>query len=471
MPNFVDNFDIVDAGGSVTNVLLQDRGTLALANQNALDILSEADDRAQADNNITTSIGDLGDLNTTDKTNIVSAINEVLVTTDIQWVTPQMFGALGDGVNDDTNAIQQAIDTRKLVYFPQGIYRTTAALTMRVGTHLMGKMNNQAHGNTHGATILRDGNGNTITVGASTPCVIENLLIDKVNSVNNGIGIDILNTDNFQLKNVRVINHQTGISVNGCSFGEIEHCVCERNYGDGFYFTSNSTLGVCQVQVESCLSELNDGCGYHYVTRVPAMPVGIFSKNMTFANTRGGVVYERVDSSAYVTGIKIDGCFIGSDDTLGGIYIGCTNYPVIIDNCYFEEAGMTPTGREYDTSASYNANAITLFQATRGAMISNCAICTSAMSGISCSAGASISNCNFEQNGLAPDVTAIQKCDIHLVAGFHTIMNNMCMSSTNGIYKTSAADAIIVGNIFNNTNAFQGNTTAKIKNNIGLSDN
>lgn len=416
-------------------------------------------------------VGSLNNLTTTNKTNVVSAINEVLKTCNIDWVTPQMFGALGDGVHDDTSAIQQAINTRKLVYFPQGIYRTTASLTLLVGTHLMGKMNNQAHGNTHGATIMRDGNGNCIVINASTPCIIENLLIDKVNSVNNGIGIDITNTDNFQLKNVRVINYQTGISVNGCSFGEISHCVCERNYGDGFYFTSNSTLGVCQVQVESCLSELNDGVGFHYVTRVPSMPVGMFSNNMTFANTRGGVVYERVDASAYITGIKICGCFIGSDDQLGGVYIGCTNYPVLIDHCYFEEAGMTVTGRSYNTPASYNANAITLFQATKGAMISNCAICTSAMSGIACSSGSSISNCNFEQNGIAPNVTAIQQCDIHIVAGFQTIMNNMFMSSANGIYKSGGADAIITGNIFNNTKAFAGNTVAKIKTNIGLADN
>ena len=36
------------------------------------------------------------------------------------------FGAVGDGVTDDTAAIQNAINTGKSVYFPSGIYKITS---------------------------------------------------------------------------------------------------------------------------------------------------------------------------------------------------------------------------------------------------------------------------------------------------------------------------------------------------------
>ncbi|QHY98853.1 Pectate lyase superfamily protein [Streptomyces sp. S4.7] len=49
--------------------------------------------------------------------------------------TPQDFGAVGDGIADDTEAIQQAIDAQrerknKIVYFPPGTYRVTRTLVI-----------------------------------------------------------------------------------------------------------------------------------------------------------------------------------------------------------------------------------------------------------------------------------------------------------------------------------------------------
>ena len=48
---------------------------------------------------------------------------------EIVYKTPQMFGAVGDGEVDDTDAIQAALDEGGLIYFPAGRYKVTRQLT------------------------------------------------------------------------------------------------------------------------------------------------------------------------------------------------------------------------------------------------------------------------------------------------------------------------------------------------------
>lgn len=49
------------------------------------------------------------------------------------------YGAVGDGVADDTAALQSAIDASSAVFFPAGNYKITSALTLNVGNHLFGE--------------------------------------------------------------------------------------------------------------------------------------------------------------------------------------------------------------------------------------------------------------------------------------------------------------------------------------------
>ncbi len=54
--------------------------------------------------------------------------------------TPQDYGAIGDGVADDTDAFQRAVTAHKHVHIPEGIYRINPAigLVLRTGTVLTG---------------------------------------------------------------------------------------------------------------------------------------------------------------------------------------------------------------------------------------------------------------------------------------------------------------------------------------------
>ena len=54
-------------------------------------------------------------------------------------VSVKEFGALGDGITDDTGAIQSAISSAGAVFLPAGVYHTTHPITLPPGATLMGE--------------------------------------------------------------------------------------------------------------------------------------------------------------------------------------------------------------------------------------------------------------------------------------------------------------------------------------------
>ncbi len=54
------------------------------------------------------------------------------------WVNVRDLGAVGDGIADDTKAIQTAIDNHEVIYVPQGWYKVTETIKMRPETKLIG---------------------------------------------------------------------------------------------------------------------------------------------------------------------------------------------------------------------------------------------------------------------------------------------------------------------------------------------
>jgi hypothetical protein len=55
-----------------------------------------------------------------------------------EWANVHSFGALGDGMKDDTAAIQKAIDSSRVVYLPLGFYIVSQTIHMKPDTVLVG---------------------------------------------------------------------------------------------------------------------------------------------------------------------------------------------------------------------------------------------------------------------------------------------------------------------------------------------
>lgn len=80
----------------------------------------------------------------TNSKEIVGAINENKLSLEdillnrMEWINIKELGSKGDGITDDTDIIQYALNNYKVVYFPSGDYLVTRTLNMPFGTVIKG---------------------------------------------------------------------------------------------------------------------------------------------------------------------------------------------------------------------------------------------------------------------------------------------------------------------------------------------
>lgn len=72
------------------------------------------------------------------KQNSTNAVNRAINLKLAETVSVKDFGAVGDGVTDDTAAIQAAHNASYSVYYPNGYYNVTGNITLRTGTNIIG---------------------------------------------------------------------------------------------------------------------------------------------------------------------------------------------------------------------------------------------------------------------------------------------------------------------------------------------
>lgn len=98
-----------------------------------------------------------------------------------EWKNLRALGAKGDGVTDDTEAIQKAIDTYDVIYVPSGWYQVSRPIKMRPSTRLIGL---------HPfSTQFRLGESTPAFSGFGTPVAVLESSKGSDDNILNGIGI------------------------------------------------------------------------------------------------------------------------------------------------------------------------------------------------------------------------------------------------------------------------------------------
>lgn len=204
------------------------------------------------------------------------------------WTSILEFGAIGDGVADDSPAFQAAIDYLDSVgggelRLPRGTYKLLNGITVG-GTTAHGAIAIKGS-SIWGTKILTNLEDTTVfrALELEDPMplgeadrlhfiTISDLWMDNTSAANTGaVAIDLSNCTRCNVTKVRMINFESGVRMIGRAYYNEFEKVYIRNGATGFYFAlsanSNILLG-CQIDSVDSGIEITDGAPGFYTNEI-----------------------------------------------------------------------------------------------------------------------------------------------------------------------------------------------------------
>lgn len=212
-----------------------------------------------------------------------------------KYVTPQMCGAIGDGVADDTKAILTAIaaldEGNSILYFPTGTYLVTEDIPLVSNITVEGEGNN--------SIIKRAGNNltnyNVLVCNALENVTIKNIHIQGDRSEHSGT------------------EGEWGmcIGLHDCKHITIEHCKLTDAWGDGVYVGTSMSApagGCADITIDNCVI---DHCSRNGVGVIECD--GFRLRNSLITNTdrtapQAGIDFESNNADQAITNCLVENC-------------------------------------------------------------------------------------------------------------------------------------------------------------------
>lgn len=300
---------------------------------------------------------------------VISEVNEKPVKVE-GYVTPQMYGALGDGVADDTDAIQRAIDdayqTKQELYIPKGVYiiDPVKALHVKSGIKITGcgynsvlkvkpetnVLNNIVKCESVNNVVIRDirldGNRNTLSKSDTESCnyglyfgVCEDCTVQRVISSNfTGVGIHVYGSKNIKVDScVSANNAYHGYEIEQCQMCVVSKCMAESNDRSGFVLNPGEVnfKGSTGNIITSSVSYANGDYGVLVSAGNNHEAIGTSTSENTIT---GNVLYKNMGYGVCLydnSKILVSNNIImknGVDKYVAGVYLKNSSYNTIINN-------------------------------------------------------------------------------------------------------------------------------------------
>lgn len=265
-----------------------------------------------------------------------------LVTGTLGFVTPQMFGAKGDGVTDDTQAIQNAINSGYNVFFPKSTYKCGSI-------------------NITGNNLIVDGGNSTLLFGIQTGFILStsahDVAICNINSIcefekdseaegNIHIGIESgITNEQFVVYNIYVYNCNFIGGVGGISAASTKNITIENcTFDDFVYLASQGTWGY-GVLLSSCIDVKIQNCSFK---------MGAYGRHDIYVS-----VDRRKSQNIQCENISVLNCKFDHSDLVtdgSGYYYSPATSPITVrtsnhvnvSGCYFYSVVCAVTGTATD---------------------------------------------------------------------------------------------------------------------------
>lgn len=154
--------------------------------------------------------------------------------TMIAKVTPQQFGARGDGIRDDTEAIQMALNCGGNVFIPAGVYKISGKLAIKSDTALSGESGSCIK-QTKDAFFLYNEHSQVPEAEYDCNITIKDLIFD-------GSAVEARS------------EYTAGIRMCGVKNLVVENCILNDIGGDGIYLGRGGTDRNCKcVKIKNCV--------------------------------------------------------------------------------------------------------------------------------------------------------------------------------------------------------------------------
>ena len=254
----------------------------------------------------------------------MDALNELC-----NYVTPQMFGAKADGVTDDTEAIQRALDDSSCVYFPDGTYMINASYS-GYGYESNGGIKPKSN-----QTIIMSKNATLKALASPTSFynIINLFQVDNVTIIGGKVEGDReyhVGTDG---------EHGHGIAIRACNNITIDGVESFNCWGDSVDIGYGGIANCNNIRIYDCKLHDSRRQGISITGVNGAIIRGCEIYNINGTNPQYGIDIEPDGDIGITENIVIDSCYI-HDNVGGSIVIAeVTNSikSVSITNCNLDK--------------------------------------------------------------------------------------------------------------------------------------